>query len=923
MNPRKRKREEAPEEKGPSEHTTHRSIIDDPHSAGDDFVTSAVAVAGDEQSGFLGKKRASLNGTKKDETEGTSSGIFSIKIWNDVSVSIFGRWMERVRTCLVHIIRTMPSSPSVAEKMNSVAMIKDLGEQMRLTWEAGKHLSSLPSSSMVKYNTIVVEGIKQLVSHLEQLTITQNDPIALCRHYLRVVEEYGFQEDVDGDELGACLGALKYALYQNGYAYSERTSHSASTGGDNNNPTARNEVERDESHHGSLEDEARSTTAMVSIPSENDDDGKCTSPIFSLSSVSTFPQSSSSSPIVSPAERVGYVVSLNTSPYLSPFINTSIQLIEPRKRRPPLDEYRIFSHPKKATTHGVEDVLVDEELRYRSLVILTHHLDTYGSLLGLSPFVRFYLYDILGRVDSKFSLLHGKSASTVTLQRQLQLLRNELYSKKRTEESIRWSLRETAQRIGWYAVSAHWRDQVLSTLQDVEEADWYGLSDTVRGGFFSSRFPNYACSTKVKTLMILVLEKLQSMPITSVIVELPPPTVSPALVIEAVKLLFLPLLEGEVPAWSFNGWKQSTCTTTGSSPSSHRESFNLPAPTSLSSFAHSEKYETEGDNLHTSSDGINSQNLQRERQALSPILTNVWWSKVSRSLHRAMAKWVEHPPFSGLEPQWSTPNGSPASQLADEKVGNEREAMYIPYRSPFYLKEEEDPEAIGNLIIPSMVFPLQCVAELLEVCSSAFYSVHGIASFAEKFLAVDRLDSEEHILEFLAAEEPANVALTALVAIPKIFKDLMCSLPVLYSDMKSLLLTVEAKKIVSEMAPSLSSFSLSNRNYTYWKLLSSALEKEDCCDDLLFLFVKKKSCFERTPRETPCETSPLRCYSEGILERVTKVWRQEIAGIVFEEEKWKRKHPGWRKFGEKSEISGSTVSEGSDTPSDINIPQEV
>lgn len=890
MNSRKRKREEADDERALLEHTIHRAIIDDSHSGGDGFAAFTVTAAGDEQSGLLGKKRASPNGTKKEESEGTSSGVFSIKIWNDVSVSIFGRWMERVRTCLVYIIRHMSSSPSATEKMNSVAMIKDLGEQMRLTWEAGKQLSSLPSTSIIKYNTFVEEGIKQLISHLEQLTIAQNDPIALCRHYLRVVEEYGFQEDVDGDELGACLGALKYALYPNGYAYSERASPSASAGGDGSSPTALSEGEREDSHHGSLEDEARRTAAMVGIPLENEDEGKCTLPTFSLSTASAFPPSSSSSPMVSPAERVGYVVSLNHSPHLSPLINTSIQLIEPRKRRPPLDEYRIFSHPKKATTHGVEDVLVDEELRYRSLVVLTHHLDTYGSLLGLSPFVRFYLYDMLDRVDAKFSLLHGKSASTVTLQQQLHLLRNELYNKKRTEESIRWSLRETAQRIGWYAVSAHWRDQVLSTLQDVEEADWYGLSDTVRGGFFSSRFPNYACSTKVKTLLIRTLEKLQNMPVTSAAVELPAPTVSPALVVEAVKLLFLPLLEGEVPTWSFNGWNHSTCTTSGPSASTPSEGFSLPASTSLPSFADHRKYEAEGENAHTSSDGIESHNVKRETPALHPVLTNMWWSKVSRSLRRAIAKWVEHPPFAGLEPQWRTSKGSTAPQHGEGEIGNERDVLCIPYRCPFYLKEE-DSEAIGSVIIPSMVFPLQCVAELLEVCSSALYSVHGIESFAEKFLAVDRIDSEEHILEFLAAEEPANVVLTALVAIPKIFKDLMCSLPVMYSDVKSLMLTVEAKKVVSEMAPSLSSLSLSNRNYTYWKLLSNALEKEDCFDDLLFLFVKKKSCFECTPTGPPCDGSPLRSYSEGILERVTKVWRQEIAEIVSEEEKWKEKHP--------------------------------
>lgn len=891
MNARRREREDAEGIQDPPRKRLCRSTSVSQESIvpeGSNLPFHAT-VSQEEQHAVPEKTGGRQISVKKEDLEETRSSVFSIVIWNYVSIAIFGRWMEQVRTCLVSIVRSWPSPPCMQDKSISLAMIQKLGEQMRLTWEAGKNLCSLSSSSIAKYNSLVSEGITQLVNHLEHLTSAQNDPLTLCRHYLRVMEEHGFMEDIDGDELGACLGGLKYAVYPRGYAYSERVSNSLSTAGYNTSSTSPTCDDTQENSMGPSDPTGRVNTKGRTYQVFENDVVKNNASPSPPSAVFPF-----SSPVSTSLSRVGYAVSVDQSPHLSSFITTTIQLIEPRKRRPPLDEYRIFSHPKKAMTHGVEDALVDEELRYRNLVILLHHFDTYGSFLGLSPFSRFCLYTSLGSADSKFFSLYEQPASTQAIYQELQLLRNQLETKKHIEQRTRCSLRETAQRVGWYAVSAQWRDQVLAALQNAEEADWYGLSDTVRGGFLSARFPNYACSITVKRLMVLVLEKIQSMKFEEQTGELGSPTASSVLVVDTVKSLFLPLLEGNVPLWSFDRWKRAMPPMGAEGTAIADEERVIPDPlTTNKIFSFVRRHGSEANSRNeTSPLNLDSCHPDGDVTPQLPIIANdAWWPKVSMNLRRAFGKWVEHPPFGSRTASFgSLPTAVVAGMHTDRNETRGSDAFVLPsYRCPFYMKEEES-EAVATILIPSMIFPLQCVAELLEVCSAALYSTHGIEVFSEDFLAAAPFESEEKIVEFLLEYEPTNVALTTLVAILKIFKDLMCSLPVLFSDMVSLAITIEAKHIFSEMGSLLLPSPFSARNYAYWKLLSGALEKEDSGEDLLFLFVRKKPSFEFTPSGAPSETSSIRCYSEGILERVTKVWPQEIAEVVREEEEWKKNH---------------------------------
>lgn len=903
MKARRRLREHAEDIEVPAPKRLNRSSVSPDSIVADENSSSLPAVLNEETEHMPSEKKSGHQKAIEKNREDSQCGIFSIAIWNNVNIAVFGRWMEQVRACLVKIIRNWPLLPSLQEdKSISVAMIKNLGEQMRLTWEARKYVSSLSSYSILKYNVMVSEGITQLVKHLEHLTLTYNDPLTLCRHYIRVMEEYGFMEDIDGDELGACIGGLKYALYPHGYAYSERGPQNPSTGSCNSNFSAL--------HNNELPEGASSPpegAPKVHLKGRGDhfpDDDTIKNHAFASHSSFSPPQTPSSPsslpPSVSPSvSRVGYVVSLEHSPHLNPLVNTTIQLIEPRKRRPPLDEYRIFSHPKKATTHGVEDALVDEELHYRSLVVLIHHLDTYGSLIGLSPFARFCLYTSLDSIGPKFLSLHDKPASTQVVHQELQHLRSKLETKKYAEQQTRWCLRETAQRLGWYAVSAHWRDQVLAALQNVDETDWYGLSDTVRGGFPSARFPNYSCAKSVKTLMILVLEKLRNMKVGEVTGELASPTSPSALVVDTVLNLVLPLLEGELPTWCYESWKKKVALSIKLEGHAihHNVGKKTPIPLTAttwtvlpSSVASNESEADSKSRRLTFLDMPANISEESPPPPHSGIPTDTWWLKVSTSLRRSFVKWIEHPPFAALALSQHALNPATKSRNAEESETTEGDSpVFSSFRCPYYMKEG-DPEALGTLLIPSMVFPLQCVAELLEVCSSALHSVHGIDVFTKKFISQAPLESEESILEFLLQEEPTNVALTTLVAIPKIFEDLVCSLPVLFSDVRSLAISMEAKHIFSEMGASLCTSSLCGRNYAYWKLLSNALEKENSSDDLLFLFVKTKPFFELTPTRKPSETSSLRCYSEGILERVTKVWPQEVAEIIHEEEEWKKKH---------------------------------
>ncbi|EPY21001.1 hypothetical protein AGDE_14357 [Angomonas deanei] len=71
----------------------------------------------------------------------------------------------------------------------------------------------------------------------------------------------------------------------------------------------------------------------------------------------------------------------------------------------------------------------------------------------------------------------------------LRKIRTHLETHLRCYDAVRDAARRAAQQVGWYAVSAQWRDQVLHKLESLAETDWYNLSDC--GSKYPFRFPNY------------------------------------------------------------------------------------------------------------------------------------------------------------------------------------------------------------------------------------------------------------------------------------------------------------------------------------------------------------------------------------------------------------------------------------------------
>lgn len=565
-------------------------------------------------------------------------------------------------------------------------------------------------------------------------------------------------------------------------------------------------------------------------------------------------------------------------PNLCPLLNTTIQLMEPRKRRPPLDEYRIFSHPKKTTTHGVEDIIVDEELYYRSLCLLSHHLDTFGSLHGLSPFARFCLYNVVERVDKNFFAICDRACTSHDVHQQLVQLRDTLEAKKESLEKTRASLREAAQQIGWFAVSAQWRDQVLGTLQDVEENDWYCLSDTLRTAGIS-RFPNYITSSHVKAFVWKVLEKLTAKSVSTAAIlaasgitnlndniEDPFPG---SKVQSAVKCLLFPMLEGRRLTWP-----------PPSPPPTGPIDESGPESSSSSSTAAAMK-------------ALEDEELWRTKRA-----------RVQRKLRHLYVKWS----IACKEGGQSQKDQEREAQARDIIRGN----VAV---SPFSVVLQPDSDvASTTLMIPSLLFPIQCLGELLEVCSCALSAGDGIDAFAKTFLSTEwggagGASAEEAILRHLLREEPTNISIAPLVAIPKIYKDLVAGLQVLFADITALRLVVEAKNVMMDMENVVAvassaatratrSMTLSgaapsrccrpqDRWYVYWKMFSTFLEEEEERMDELVFFTTGTGMREagygtECLKESPATT---RCYSEAAVERATRVWPQEMVALLREEEK--------------------------------------
>lgn len=698
-----------------------------------------------------------------DRSRGEESVKFSTVVWNEISTLLFAEMMQLIRSCFVTIIRSW----ATMERAERLQRVKVLSEDLSLTWEAGKHLFLAPSEEE-NYSSLVKNGLDQLISYITHITGCQEDCLALCRQYMRLLEDYGFGVE-DGGELGALMGTLKFNAFPNGYAYSKRTTPSS--------PVLCTSTEEEEGEPPSGKKAIASTTGE-----------------------------SSSEAMLSSA-RVGYVVSVSDSPNLSSLLNTEIQLMEPRKRRPSLDEYRIFSHPKKTATHGVEDALVDEELHYRALVVLTHHFDTHGSLHGLSPFARFALYNLLGKSGNEFKRLCDQRRTSQAMDEAFRELRETLERRLRAMEQVRPSVYEAAQRVGWLAVSAQWRDQVLSVLQDVEEHDWYELGDTMRGPGIA-RFPNYAHASPVKQLAMSAIEKMYLVPFSANPSEEKPEVDGQSgMILTTVKAFLLPILEGVEPDWKAMD--------------------------------------------HIFSGGA-SDEVKR--------------NKLASKLRYHYTKLTE-PPL-------------PITPTAEEKVS------WLLSTTPSASRKH----MTMMLLLPSIAASIQCLAKLFDICSAAYESCVGIEAFSKKFLA-SPWENEEDILAYLFAEEPTNIGITPLVAIPKICNDLFSSIDFFTGDTQGMAVISEGKRVFDETSAKLSGTDpasgaatgcswATEPAYIYWKIVSTALDELDRGDELLFLSVEKPP-----TSVTWCQANQLRWYSEGALERAPRVWPTDMITLVNEVER--------------------------------------
>nr|CCC91316.1 conserved hypothetical protein [Trypanosoma congolense IL3000] len=240
--------------------------------------------------------------------------------------------------------------------------------------------------------------------------------------------------------------------------------------------------------------------------------------------------------------RVGRVVRFPI-PHPHAEVNTRVQLIEPRRRRPPLEETRIFSHPKRATLFGMEDVLVDEELQFRTLVILGRHLDTFGSLQYLSPYLRLTVWNLLDRDEELFDRLSEEPRSESEAAEHMQHiveLRQRVARKRAAFEATRGSARECVMRLVWSATSAHWRDQVLCVIEEKEDADWCLLRGSATVGT-RAIFPNYAACSTVRDIALKALRRVRDGTIDCAGVE------DAEECYEVVVNVLVPILEGSRP----------------------------------------------------------------------------------------------------------------------------------------------------------------------------------------------------------------------------------------------------------------------------------------------------------------------------------------------------------------------------------------
>ncbi|KEG11221.1 hypothetical protein DQ04_02841030 [Trypanosoma grayi] len=624
--------------------------------------------------------------SSEEGTDTTGMQSLGVFVWSEVSMVLYACMMKEL-----HYTCGLIAMERSRERRCD--MIAALQPRLEAFWS--RETASLGGAEQRVLAAVFHPHVNAMLERFTSLATRDLTASELCRAFQQTLEAFGFPEEENTDE--AQLHAnVRRGAELHAYSYSERTGHQLSV-----LPRYEGDRRTEEQHR---------------------------------------------------QPRAGRVVHF-PCPHPHVEINTAVQLIEPKKRRPPLDENRIFSHPKKATSSGMEDVLVDEELQYRALVVLERHLDTFGSLQHISPFVRFALWNVLGRDEEMFERLcetPSDSDEAAQQQKQLETLRRRLAKKRAAFDATRVAAREAALHVGWAAVSAHWRDQVLSVVEAGEDADWYLLRDTAKIGS-RAIFPNYAASSVVKDIALKALRRVRDGHVECAVEDA-------AECYEVVTDVLFPLLEGTAPS--------------------------LP-PTSRKDDGVS------GDVI----DGDGSHQQQQQQQ---------------HHLRKRVA--------------------ALAAQGAGSTCSDEQVARGVRWGLDCEILLPQEGSTCA-FVTDMFVWPLQCLASLLELIAVGRYAAEGLKKFAAAFLPSNWGD-EEAVLEFLVRREPTNIPLASFVGFPRLVRDVFTSAQWLRND-KCFAAVVECRS----QAFALPSGASAN-NYVQWRVLSTLLTALDYGEGVLALTVR-------------------------------------------------------------------------------------
>ncbi|ORC87663.1 uncharacterized protein TM35_000212690 [Trypanosoma theileri] len=625
-----------------------------------------------------------------------SLGVF---VWNEVGIMPY--------TCLLKYLHYTCGCLAIERvKHSKQCLIDKLHTRIMTFWN--REIDSFSTTKQQELNDIFHPHMNAMMERLSSLASSDMTAGELCRAFLQMLEVFGFPEEENVEE-AQLVANVRKAAELHAYSYHKRTSHHLSV-----LPRYEGDRRTEEQHR---------------LP------------------------------------RAGRVVHF-PCPHPHPDVNTSIQLIEPKKRRPPLDENRIFSHPKKATSSGMEDFLVDEELQYRALVVLGRHLDSFGSLQHLSPFLRFVLWNILDRDEELFDTLgvadslgsdKGTQLKHQQQQEKIETLRRRVAEKRTAFDATRTVARESAVRIGWWAVSAHWRDQVLRVVEDGEDADWYLLRDSAKTGS-QAIFPNYAVTSIIKDTVLKALRRVRDGYVDCGVEDT-------SECYDVITQVLFPLLEGTAP--SIPDYFLSDDTSDESDSSQQKEK--------------------------------RKEQRRRRQEEYQELRSRV------KSLMEL--------------------KGESSQQQSVEEIA--RSTRWNLDCVPLLPQDESTCAFLSDMF----VWPLQCLASLLEQMAMARYSGDGLKKFVAAFIQSNWSD-EESVLEFLIRREPTNISLASFVGFPRLVRDVYTSAHWLRND-KYFSVVVECRSQGCAMPTGTVA-----SNYLQWRTLSSILGTLDYNDDVLALTVR-------------------------------------------------------------------------------------